>query len=308
MRALNVYLDCGRCQRAVPFLIERYSSLAEVASVTSKRAEEQGPIHGTKGGNDYFGGTEHASKGWSGFSNTTELRKKMVMGVQDTKVLDKVTRFTKKARAEDVQKYCKLKRGVCGGSVDIPRYLTGTPDCMIGIVKSNSRSKFIRIGVASGFTCDVSIDTVNAVGMALARAVKALELAKYRVGLDVAAVHASIDHDACAAMVIPVKTTNASLNLSRLMFPLSDPAFFRGVSFGWVARVGLIPNRSGLSTRADRMWYSSETADLRAQMLEQIFGKDHICFDVNELCDRYIRDKDVDKLYDYIMTVLLDLE
>lgn len=129
----------------------------------------------------------------------------------------------------------KLKAGfvsnVSGNRVNVPRYLTGRPDCMDRFVKTPKPHPIIDLAVGVGVSSAVHSDQVVAYGQALVALVEKLQGKGYSVGLSV--VHGVyLDTTRSFAVnAVRLKHPQQSLSLADFAFALIHPAFQRRLLF-----------------------------------------------------------------------------
>ena len=290
MKAVDYKVDVGG-GATMKFHVEHFKSFSEVYNVCTKRECK----YSGHSGIDYFNlnarGLEYGKN--KGFSSQEELFSKLRTGYNDTDVLKDVHKFVHLTNAPEIKKYKGVRRDVCGGGVDIPRYLTGSPDCMLMPYKQMSDSNIVHIGMISGVPWHVSPEAIKAAGKALARSIYSLEKAGYRVTFDVLAAHRSIPNPYYGSgMTIRIKNSDGALSLPKLLYPLCDVSFMRGISFGQVVQDPHLGYAEGLSYPIREAFPSSRKVELTDKMCAQVFGKDAMCFDINTILDIYDRDRE----------------
>ena len=219
---------------------------------------------------------------WDGFSSKEEFDELMRYGVQDTSVIPKVARYAAKADVEDRDKLTQRGYDVVGGCVNVPRFLTGNPKCMYTLKRRPTTSKIINIGVLCGVTCGHSPEEYQEAGMAVTKVIAKLEKAGYRVSLTTMGAFADLYNNDVWLITTSVKRENMPMNYSRIMFPLTSVAYFRGLCFGWVVRTGY-RGKSSLGTTLDYIFNEgddrTEELFIRASGLNQ----NTKCFTIKEL-------------------------
>ena len=291
-----------------PLHVEKFSSCAEVISVCSKRT-----CH-LRGHSDidYFGtATRSTSPSWNGFTTAEEMKDNLKVGLKDKNIIRDVNKFVHSARVPDTLSYCTIKRDVCGGGVDVPRYLTGSPDCMLMLHKQKRKSDVINVGINCLVTAGVSIEDAKKVGAVVARAIYSVEKAGYRVNMDALALHGDQNLRYAACLRVPIKKSDAALSIPRLLYPLCDISFARGVSFAWVVQDERMSDREGLSKRIDALFNGPNSQAYISDMYSTILGNDAIYLDFNTLTDRLYGDDSPEgmaKLEKYVISRFIGTE
>lgn len=278
--------------------IERFSSCAEVVSVCERRTckNMKYKIH------DYFGNAQFSKDlSWQGFKTVEEMKDRLRTGVQDKDLLQNVSKFIHTARVPDMDKLIKVTRDICGGGVDVPRFLAGAPDCMVSFKKNRERSDIVKVGINPIVTCSVPLEKAKEVGAIIAKAIRSMEIAGYRVQVDAVALHGDLCKSYAAGMIIPIKKADAALSLPRLLYPLCDMSFARGVFFGWAVQDPELTPTSGLSSWVGAK-FNRET-DL-SDMYAKVLGEDSIYLDFSQLVKMFDMRKKKEsrkKVSDYVI-------
>lgn len=118
----------------------------------------------------------------------------------------------------------QIRSSVTGCLPNVPNYLRGVPNQMYQI-RSNSRKKpvidmFIEITVADS----TDLDKLAKVAAILANSIAAVELAGYRINLNVLYGCQNLKGNICG-FCLNIKQADAPLNLLNIAFPLLHPAF-----------------------------------------------------------------------------------
>lgn len=306
MRAFDFTTPCGTNKKEVKVHVERFSSCAEVVSLCSKRDL----VLRSHSNDDYFvSATRCKDPEWAGFKDAEDMKERLKKGLKDKDLVANTKKFMQDARAQDIARINELRMEVCGGSVNIPRYLAGAPDCMWQMKKNPRKSDIIHIGINCGVTCGVSKESAKKVGQIIARAIYSIEKAGYRARVDALALHGDIKtSDYIAALSIPLKNPDAALSLPRLLYPLCDMSFFRGVSFAWVVQDQTLSDVCGLSCRPDSLFRGPNKQGLISDMYQKIVGPNSTFFDFNVLVDKLGRGtpEDMETVEKLVISRLID--
>lgn len=279
MRVIDITVPSGLSYGpdSVKVHIERFSSCAEVISVCEGRSCKN-MLHKR---HDFFGeASSNNDPPWYGFKTSKEMKDRLRTGVQDKDLLQDVSKFVYTARAPDIDKLTKVTRDVCGGGVDAPRFLAGAPDCMVSFKKNKKRSDMVKVGINPVVMSSVSLEKAEEIGAIIAKAIYSMELAGYRVQVDAAALHGDFCKSYVSGMVVPLKKADAALSLPRLLYPLCDMSFVRGVFIGWGVQDPELTPTSRFSCWAGAK-FNRET-DL-SDMYAKVLGEDSIYLDFTQL-------------------------
>ena len=192
---------------------------------------------------------------WHGVGSLTELRTLANHGWQDVEadamtIVESVLEGVE--RTYDLDVFTPFY-DVAGGTVDIDRFLTGEPECMVNYlpVPTTDVGRVITLCASVCYSAGVSIRTIKRRGHTVA----ALALALTRIGLAVE-LWVDISCGPGAGQVhrcrVLVKGANDELDVAKIMFAYAHPAVLRGLFFGVAngypedirTAVG-IPNRYG---------------------------------------------------------------
>ena len=168
-----------------------------------------------------------------GFVEPEELRTYLREGVKDTSAVRKVIRLRASKNASNVVK--KRVYDMMGDEVDVPSYLAGIPDCMEEVVRIRKPYRAVRLVLDPTVHYKFSAEQLTEAGLILARLVMALEKAGRSVHLTV--YNAFVAHEKPDIWMVScdIKTAGTPLNAKKLLM-CTNPVFFRGAGFTWVAR------------------------------------------------------------------------
>jgi hypothetical protein len=121
---------------------------------------------------------------------------------------------------------------VTGGAVDVGRFLSGEPECMVDYlpVPTTDVGRVITLCASVTYSGAVDVESIKRRGHTVA----ALAFALTRIGLavelwaDMSAGNSSVTHRAR----VLVKGANDELDVARIMFAFTHPAMLRGIGFG----------------------------------------------------------------------------
>jgi len=172
---------------------------------------------------------------WDGFTTYQELRDMADYGVRNVEMINNLQRYTHKAVVKEEEKYTRKTLDVAGGGVNVPLLLTGAPTCMYSKKKAAVRSKIINMGLHCEITAEVSRERYAHAGMLIAQLVSKLEKAGYRLRINTMDAYYS-GGSRINVLTTVVKKENEPMNYARLLYPLTNVSFSRGMGFGWCCR------------------------------------------------------------------------
>ena len=140
---------------------------------------------------------------------------------------------------------------------DVPRYLTGRPDCMWNEAQDPDahRKPTLTLVVSTAANCGTDAKAMGNYGMAIAHYVDELENAGLQV--EVIACIAERYSRADAAWTWTVKAAGERMNLETVAFSIAHPACFRRLGFALIERLPVsIPQEYGYGTaQATARWH-----------------------------------------------------
>lgn len=173
---------------------------------------------------------------WSGFTSQEDLFNRMACGLSDTSFLSEVRRFSNNVALTTSRVKARF-RDVEGDEVDIGRYMEGIPECMFNTRRVTRLGRVVHIGVDVCAQASATAEDLRAIGEVIAGVVVAVEKKGYRIRLDAGtSIDTKMGESTALVMAIRLKTENQPMNYRRMLFPLADPAFLRGVEFGYDSR------------------------------------------------------------------------
>lgn len=280
----------------VDIYAENFTSVNELASFT--RARDKVPTGEFKT-HDYFREEWTSSTkigSWYGIKNKEHFDSLIANGVDDTELVKNVAKYASQAEVKEHDRLVRRVYDVAGGCVDVPRWLTGNPNCMMRFDKKKVRSKIVNIGIETEVTCEISADDFKKAGMVLAKTVSKLEKAGYRIGIR-AMTGFYARGSTIVLMSTIIKKEYSPMNYARMMFPLTEVAFDRCVGWGWAARN---PHYGGTVGTYVCNAFSGNTTAKMEEMYERASGlKDFIVFTHKDMICTLHRDGE-DGLMKYI--------
>lgn len=246
----------------------------------------------------------------TGVKTKEELYAKMRKGYDSPEAIRRVNRAKYSPSTTRVDKLTRVARDVCGQVVDVPSFIMGKPECMFNMKRKRSKSRVMELVVDIGTPHYTSGDEISSVGEAIGTAICALENAGYRIGLTVTAGVCSGKSSNCPmdrinVLVLRVKEPNQELNVAKLLFTLADPAYLRGVLFGWVVKTPGLENSSGLGYPLDAFFRKRSIVHQVDGFLKAVVPRASSALTLDSLVNR-LRKNDAETVERFIIASLMD--
>lgn len=222
--------------------VERFDSIAQMTTVINSRTENKvfsGRTLSSRGGDKEFTRTE----------SYEEAERLLANGWEEP--LDKIKKGVADGfKANTTLNKSRPQTGIVGYAPCVPNAILGLPNSMIMTEKTPSKVKAIRILYSPSVTADVDEDDIFKSGVVVMNIVNDLELAGYRVRLDIEFFGSKKDNEIVSA-IVNVKDYRQPLDLKKLAFPISHPSMFRRLGFRWLETYPQLENsgfRGGYGT------------------------------------------------------------
>lgn len=206
--------------------IERYESAQDMVQDCRTR----------KITSDRFHDKEHESmdESWDGVNSYDEALELLKTGYQPT--VEKLA-CSLKMNKSGTSKRISFENNVYGFAPVVPLALKGVPNSMINMTMKQIKCKVIDVYYDMAVNCGTSTSTIIENGQKVLGAIIELEKQGYRFNLY---SMQSYNDDTSSDMVcIKVKSSDKPIDLKRISFPLTHPAFFRVIGFDWYSKTPL---------------------------------------------------------------------
>lgn len=263
----------------IPVFAETFSSASDIINTCASRTPR----------NYIFEEYDHFGAGniniydldFYGFENSADLKKRLICGTADVRSVHKITEYAYRAHVEYKDKLVQPEKRVSGGAVSISSYLSGQPRNMWALARRPVRSKIIDLAVNVGVTGNINKDDYNAVGMSIAKVIAKLEKAGYRIRLHIVNFGLiQTEYDSTILLFdYLIKGENESMNYKKMLYPIIDISFHRGVIFNWRGTNPNMPKNGNIgSSDIDRIFDSiAERDETTSEMFEKIYGHSVTC-------------------------------
>jgi len=207
------------------------------------------------------------SRDFEGVATFDEALDLLANGYQPT--VDKLKEEEKHIDIRGQGKRFTFRNDVVGYNPVVPLFLQGVPNCMVNTTMKPIKTKVLDIYYDIGAVGDVSPEDIIKSGQTLLAAIMELEMQGYRFNLYITKSQYSCGDTSTDMLFIKIKNANTPLDLRRMSFPLSHPAFQRCITFDWYEKVPGGKPRSGYghSLAYD---YTSEEME---RAMEELLGR-----------------------------------
>lgn len=192
------------------------------------------------------------------------------------------------------RKRVKFQNNVAGFQPIVPLALQGVPNCMVNTYIKPMKCKVVDIYYDMGCPFYVESEDIIKAGQKLLASIIELEKQGYKFNLY--ATQGYSDESGVDFLTIKVKSSDKPLDLKRISFPLTHPAFFRVIGFDWQSK-SPVSNFRG-SGRGQAITSRFEKTDVE-NIVKNAFGNNSVYLAANK-----IREKDEE----YIKEVLVNAE
>lgn len=205
--------------------VEFYDSANELVEVCKKRSK-------LRGDDDSFSRTD-LKKSWYGVTSSKEAMNLLATGWSDN--VNSIARSMSKITANGYTKRTTFHNDVVGFSPIVPLALLGVPTSMMNSKIKPMKAKIIDIVYDITVSAANDSDVIFENGKKICEVIIGLEKQGYRVRLS--AIQGYTGDSSGDFLVVKIKDEAQPLDLKRIAFPLTHPAMFRIIGFGWYERV-----------------------------------------------------------------------
>ena len=168
---------------------------------------------------------------WHGVNSYDDALKLMETGYQPT--VDKL-KASIKANLSGQAKRISFHNDVVGYAPIVPLAIMGVPQSMMNSYMKPVKAKVIDVYYDMTASCGMKAKQFIDAGSKLLAAIMELEMQGYRMNIYATQNYYRDDAD---MLCVKVKSANQPLDLKRISFPLTHPAFFRVIGFDWYSKV-----------------------------------------------------------------------
>lgn len=245
--------------------IERYNSALEVVQNCKLR---------TKTSSEFKDETKRdRSKSWDGVDSYDEALTLLRDGYQPT--VEKLQSSIKANVAGESGRISFMNQ-IYGFAPIVPLALKGVPNCMLNMTMKPIKCKVIDVYYDMTVNAGTSPKEIIENGQKLLGAIIALEKQGYKFNLYACQAYSRTSTD---MLIIKIKSSDKPIDLKRISFPLTHPAFFRVIGFDWYSKVPGGTYRSGYGTSLKNCLSRKEIREFT----EQVLGKNAILLQADEI-------------------------
>lgn len=246
------------------FNVEVFDSANEVASVSARRKITNASFHD-------MSNPSEVDQDFTGVHSLDEALELMRSGYQPT--VDKLKNGLRGANVQGQGKRISFFNDVVGYAPIVPLALQGVPTAMMNSYMKPIKAKVLNIYYDMTASCGTSKEQIIEAGQKLLGAIMELEMQGYKFNLY--ATQNYCDSGKGGDMLVTkIKSSNTPLDLKRISFPLTHPAYFRVIGFDWYSKTPNGKYRIGYG-RSVACDYSEE--DMR-NGFQELFGQNCVVF------------------------------
>jgi len=171
---------------------------------------------------------------------------------------------------------------VAGTRIDPNKAVKGDPVCFIRSKPIDVGFPVIKMAIDCGILSNVRTETIINRGRLIAQAIVRAELSGYKTRITAMSATDMTTDSLIAIMALNLKREDEPINYSRVLYPILEPSFLRGVSFSW--RATLPELHDSHEYGMGRSIYASFNAAQRAELYEDVLGSDTLVFNIGQLC------------------------
>lgn len=240
---------------------ERFESSSEVMDLSNCRNITSNAFHNKH--------TEHMDVSWEGVRTWSEVENYMNTGYSPA--VEKLSNT--KANLEGQAKRVRFGNEVVGFMPIVPLVLQGVPNCMINTRMKPIKAKVVNIYFDMTCKSETQPEEIMRVGQNVLAAITELEMQGYRFNLYSTQTYYDYGEGA-DILCVKIKNANTPLNIKRMSFALTHPAFFRAVGFDWYSR---FPKGKYRISYGIAMAYAVSDDEL-AKIYEELFNEKCVVF------------------------------
>lgn len=219
---------------------------------------------------------EDIHESWHGVDSYQEALDLMETGYQPT--VEKLKKGIK-ANLSGQSKRISFRNDVVGYAPVVPLAIMGVPQSMMNSYMKPVKAKVIDVYYDITASCAKKPEELIKAGQKILGAVMELEMQGYRMNLY--ATQCYNDGKSCDMLCVRIKSANQPLDLKRISFPLTHPAFFRVIGFDWYSKV---PGGKHRFRYGHTLTRDFNNADIQ-KAFKEIFGNNAVMFSASSIID-----------------------
>ena len=262
------------------FNVEVFDSANEVVEVSARRTRTSNGFHD-------MSNPSEVNKKWTGVGSLDEALGLMRSGYQPT--VDKLKTGIK-ANVQGQGKRISFFNDVVGYAPIVPLALLSVPTSMQNSYMKPIKAKVLNIYYDMTASCGTGKEEIIEAGQKLLAAIMELEMQGYKFNLYAIQTYFECG-EGCDMLCTKIKSSNTPLDLKRISFPLTHPAYFRVIGFDWYSKT---PHGKYRMAYGQAIGYNFGESDMQ-KGFKELFGENCTVFS----CAKVLN-KDVEHFKDVI--------
>lgn len=238
---------------------------------------------------------------WYGVVGQADLRTKCAMGLDDP-LADALSRTLSSIRTEETMRPVRRRWDVAGGSLSVPRYLSGDPLAFRHRVKGRARSRTMEVIILPSIDCTVSVRESQTVGRCMGQVLGLLRGMGYSIGISTVSMAKFLRNhptDHIHGMDVRIKEPSDVFNPRKISLALSrvlSRALF----------LGLIMQDPIYSQSYNRILLPPMYDDVLFDIIDTFHPGEKVVFDANDMIDRLRNGWTEERCVDLLLSSVTD--
>jgi len=176
-----------------------------------------------------------------------------------------------------------------GTRIDPNKAVKGDPNCFIRQKPIEMGFPVVKIAIDCSILGTVAVEDVVDRGKMICEAIVRAELGGYKTRITAMSATKFDDDNLIAVLALNLKREDEPMNYSRVLYPILEPSFLRGVSFSW--RATLPELKYSQTSNIGASLYGRYNAAARREFYDDVVGGDTIVFSIGALCEEMDHDQ-----------------
>ena len=170
-----------------------------------------------------------------------------------------------------------------GTRIDPNKAVKGDPNCFIRSKPIEMGFPVVKIAIDCSILGSVSVEDVVDRGKLICEAIVRAELGGYKTRITAMSCTKFDQDNIIATLALNLKREDEPMNYSRVLYPILEPSFLRGVSFSWRSTLPELKYSQTMNIGASL--YGRYNAAARREFYDDVVGGDTIVFSIGALCE-----------------------
>ena len=244
----------------------------------------------------------HAKGEWYGVRTPEDLRRACAIGLDDT-LSHSLARTLSTLRTEETLRPVRRRWDVAGGSLSVPRYLSGDPMPFRHRVRGRARSRTLEIVILPTIDFSVTSAESEAIGRCMGQVLGLLTGMGYAIGISTLSLTRYIgtpfDHAYTRGAFIRIKDPSDAFNPRKISFALSR-VLARALFIALV-----IQDTASNNSYARKVLPPTCDDDVFA-LIDELHKGTKVVFDANDLMTRLRADWGEERCVEYLLSSVTD--